>query len=88
MARIAVQEGQVKPDQDLFEPAYYLSTGLAADTEKNLDRIARRRAEWTSPADWRKPVVRLGQKITVLLNVRPQWKNISSYGEHMRRPIP
>ena len=27
MARIAVQEGQVKPDQDLFEPAYYLSPG-------------------------------------------------------------
>jgi len=88
MAEVAVREGQVKPDQDLFEPAYYLSPGLAEDTEKNLDRIARRRAEWTSPADWRKTVVRLGQKITVLLNVRPQWKNLSSYGEHMRRPIP
>ncbi len=88
MAQIAVREGQVKPDQDLFEPAYYLAPGLAEDTEKKLDRIARRRAEWTSPADWRKTVVRWGQKITVLLNVRPQWKNISSYGEHMRRPIP
>ena len=44
MAGIAVQEGQVKPDQDLFEPAYYLSPGLAEDTERNLDRIARRRA--------------------------------------------
>ena len=88
MAEVAVREGQVKPDQDLFEPAYYLSPGLAQDTERNLDRIARRRAEWTSPADWRKAVVRLGQKITVLLNVRPQWKNISSYGKHMRRPIP
>ena len=88
MARIAVQEGQVQPDQDLFLPAYYLAPGLAQDTEKNLDRIARRRAEWTSPADWRKTVVRLGQKIAVLLNVRPQWKAISSYGEHMRRPIP
>ena len=88
MADVAVQEGQVKPDQDLFEPAYYLSPGLADDTERKLDRIARRRAEWTSPADWRKPVVRLGQKITVLLNVRPQWKNISSYGEHMRRSRP
>jgi radical SAM superfamily enzyme YgiQ (UPF0313 family) len=88
MAQIARQAGQVKSDQDLFEPAYYLSPGLAEDTEKHLDRIARRRAEWTSPADWRKTVVRLGQKITVLLNVRPQWKNISSYGEHMRRPIP
>jgi radical SAM superfamily enzyme YgiQ (UPF0313 family) len=88
MADVAVREGQVKPEQDLFEPAYYLSPGLADDTEKHLDRIARRRAEWTSPADWRKTVVRLGQKITVLLNVRPQWKNISSYGEHMRRSTP
>ncbi|HLZ55240.1 MAG TPA: radical SAM protein [Verrucomicrobiae bacterium] len=88
MADVAVREGQVEPEQDLFEPAYYLSPGLADETEKKLDRIARRRAEWTSPADWRKTVVRLGQKITVLLNVRPQWKNISSYGEHMRRSTP
>ena len=88
MARIAVQEGQVKPDQDLFEPAYYLSPGLAEDTERNLDRITRRRAEWTSPMDWRKPVVRWGQKVSVLLNVRPQWKYIHGYGEHMRRKTP
>jgi radical SAM superfamily enzyme YgiQ (UPF0313 family) len=88
MARIAVQEGQVKPGQDLFEPAYYLSPGLAEDTENQLDRIARRRAEWTSPADWRKTVVRWGQKVSVLLNVRPQWKYIRGYGEHMRRRLP
>ena len=89
MAGIAVREGQVKPDQDLFEPAYYLSPGLAEDTENKLDRIARRRAEWTSPADWRKAVrVRWGQKVTVLLNVRPQWKYIRGYGGHMRRRAP
>jgi len=88
MARIAVQEGQVRPDQDLFEPAYYLSSALAKDTEKNLDRIARRRAEWTSPADWRKPMVRCGQKISVFFNIRPQWKYIRGYGEHMRRSTP
>jgi len=88
MAEIAVREGQVKPDQDLFEPAYYLSPGLAEDTERNLDRIARRRAEWTSPADWRKTMVRWGQKVSVLLNVRPQWKYIRGYGAHMRRRIP
>jgi radical SAM superfamily enzyme YgiQ (UPF0313 family) len=88
MAQIAVREGQVKPDQDLFEPAYYLSPGLADDTVENLDRIARRRVEWTSPVDWRRPVTRLGQKVSVLLNVRPQWKYIRSYGEHMRRRIP
>ncbi len=84
LAQTAVKEGHVKPDQDLFEPAYYLSPALAQDTELKLDRIARRRAEWTSPADWRKPVVRWGQKVTVLLNVRPQWKYLRNYGKHMR----
>jgi radical SAM superfamily enzyme YgiQ (UPF0313 family) len=85
MAKIAVQEGQVKPDQDLFDPAYYVSPHMAEDTENKLDRIARRRAEWTSAVDWRKTVVRLGQKISIMLNVRPQWKAIRSYGEHMRQ---
>jgi radical SAM superfamily enzyme YgiQ (UPF0313 family) len=84
LVQTAVREGQIKPDQDLFEPAYYLSSALAENTELNLDRIARRRAEWTSPADWRKVVVRLGQKVTVMLNVRPQWKHLSSYGHRMR----
>lgn len=88
MAEIAVRQGQVKPDQDLFEPAYYISPHMAEDTENKLDRIARRRAEWTSAVDWRKFVVRMGQKISILLNVRPQWKAIRNYGEHMRRPIP
>jgi radical SAM superfamily enzyme YgiQ (UPF0313 family) len=88
MADVAVREGQVKPGQDLFEPAYYLSPGLADNTEKNLDRIARRCAEWTSPADWRKTIVRWGQKVSVWLDVRPQWKYIRGYGEHMRRSTP
>ena len=88
LAQTAVRDGQVKPDQDLFKPAYYLSTGLAEDTESKLDRITRRRPEWTSPADWRKAVCRWGQKVTVLLNVRPQWKHLRSYGEHMRRRAP
>jgi radical SAM superfamily enzyme YgiQ (UPF0313 family) len=88
IADVAVREGQVKLDQDLFEPAYYLSPGLAEDTENKLDRIARRRAEWTSPADWRKTAVRYGQKVSILLNVRPTWKYISSYGRHVRRKIP
>jgi radical SAM superfamily enzyme YgiQ (UPF0313 family) len=84
LAEIAVREGQVKPDFDLFEPAYYLSPGLADRTIENLDRIARRRAEWTSPADWRKLSVRWGQKVTMMLKVRPQWKYIRYYGRYMR----
>jgi len=85
LAQIAVREGTLAPDHDLFEPTYYLSPGLAGNTEENLDRIARRRPEWTSPADWRKLPVRWGQKVTVMLNVRPQWKYIRYYGQYMRR---
>lgn len=85
IAQTATQEGQIKPDQDLFQPAYYLSSALAEDTETKLDNISRRRGEWTSPVDWRKTMVRFGQKVSVLLNVRPQWKYIRGYGQYMRR---
>jgi radical SAM superfamily enzyme YgiQ (UPF0313 family) len=85
LAATAVRDGQVSPDHDLFEPAYYVSAAMAEDTEMKLDRIARRREEWTSPVDWRRFVTRFGQKVTVLLNVRPQWKNLRSYGRHMRK---
>jgi radical SAM superfamily enzyme YgiQ (UPF0313 family) len=82
---IAVRDGQLAPGQDLFTPAYYLSSAMTEDTELKLDRIARRREEWTSPVDWRRFVTRVGQKVTVMLNVRPQWKNLRSYGRHMRK---
>ncbi len=85
LADIAVREGKMSPDQDLFKPVYYLSSAMTEDTEMQLDRIARRREEWTSPVDWRRFVTRVGQKVTVLLNVRPQWKNLRSYGRHMRK---
>lgn len=85
LAKMAVREGQVSPDHDFFEPAYYLARDLRERTEQNLDRIARRCPEWTSPADWRKPIVRLAQKVTVWLRVRPQWKYIRGYGQYMRR---
>jgi tRNA A37 methylthiotransferase MiaB len=85
LAAVAVRDGQVSPDQDLFEPAYYISAPMAEDMELRLDRIARRREEWTSPVDWRRFVTRFGQKVTVLLNVRPQWKHLRSYGRRMRK---
>jgi len=85
LAETAVQDGQVAPNRDLFEPTYYLSSAMAEDTEMNLDRISRRREEWTSPVDWRRFVTRFGQKVTVMLNVRPQWKHLRSYGRHMRK---
>jgi len=85
LAGMAAREGALAPDHDLFEPAYYLSPGLAERTMENLDRIARRRPEWSSPADWRKPVMLWAQKVMVLFNVRPQWKYVRGYGQHMRR---
>ena len=58
---------------------------MAEDTEIKLDRIARRDESWQSPVDWRRFVTRFGQKVTVLLNVRPQWKYLRSYGRRMRK---
>jgi hypothetical protein len=54
-------------------------------TIENLDRISRQRAEWTSPADWRRPMMLWAQKVMVLFRVRPQWKYIQGYGAHMRK---
>ena len=85
LAETAIQEGQVAADRDLFEPTYYLSSAMAEDTEIKLDRIARRDTSWQSPVDWRRFVTRFGQKVTVMLNVRPQWKYIRSYGRTMRK---
>jgi radical SAM superfamily enzyme YgiQ (UPF0313 family) len=85
LAQIAAEEGTLRPEQDLFEPAYYLSPALAERTEERLDRIARQRPEWTSPRDWRRPMMLWAQKVMVLLEVRPQWKYIQGYGQHMRR---
>lgn len=85
---IAVRDGQLARGQDLFFPAYYLSAAMTDNTELNLDHIARRREEWTSPVDWRRFVTRCGQKVTVMLNIRPQWKNLRSYGRHMRKQEP
>ncbi len=85
LAATAIAEGQIKPEQDLFMPAYYLSSAMAQDTEIQLDRIARRDESWQSPVDWKRFVTRFGQKVTVAFNVRPQWKYIRSYGRHMRK---
>jgi radical SAM superfamily enzyme YgiQ (UPF0313 family) len=87
LAQTAVQEGRLAPDQDLFEPTYYLSSALAEQTVEKLDLIARRRPEWSSPADWRRPMMLWAQKVMVLFKVRPQWKYIRGYGQHMRRQI-
>ena len=87
MAELAVREGCVPSDTDLFEPAYYLSPALRERTVEKLDLIARRRPEWSSPADWRRPVMRWAQKVVIRLDTRPQWKYPYNYGRYMRRQI-
>jgi radical SAM superfamily enzyme YgiQ (UPF0313 family) len=85
LAGLAVREGLLSQAQDIFESAYYLSPALAGQTVEKLDRIARRRPEWSSPMDWRRPIMGWAQKVVLLLNVRPQWKHIRGYGQYMRR---
>jgi radical SAM superfamily enzyme YgiQ (UPF0313 family) len=85
MQATALREGLLTPKHDLFEPTYYISPALAEHAEENLDRIARRRPEWTSPMDWRRPVMRWIQKTVNFLGVRPQWKDIRGYGQHLRK---
>ena len=85
LAELAVREGSLPPDQDLFEPAYYISPALQERTVEKLDLIARRRPEWSSPADWRRPVMRWAHKVVLRLDTRPQWKYLSNYGRYMRR---
>jgi radical SAM superfamily enzyme YgiQ (UPF0313 family) len=85
LAELAVREGTLAPDQDLFEPAYYLSPATSARTVEKLDLIARRRPEWSSPADWRRPMMRWAQKVVLRLDTRPQWKYLYNYGRYMRR---
>jgi len=85
LAELAVREGSLSPDQDLFEPAYYLSSATRERTVEKLDLIARRRPEWSSPADWRRPMMRWAQKVVIRLDTRPQWKYLYNYGRYMRR---
>jgi radical SAM superfamily enzyme YgiQ (UPF0313 family) len=85
LAGTAEKEGLLTKGQDLFDPVYYLSPAMSERTVENLDRISRQRAEWTSPADWRRPMMLWAQKVMVLCRVRPQWKYIQGYGQHMRR---
>ena len=84
LAQLAAQEGALKPDQDLFEPAYYLSPALAERDRGAAGPDLAATAEWTSPRDWRRPLMLWAQKVMVFLDVRPQWKYIQGYGLHMR----
>jgi radical SAM superfamily enzyme YgiQ (UPF0313 family) len=85
LARIARAEGRLAAGADLFEPAFYLSEELGGESLLTLDGVARRREEWSSPADWQKFSLRAIQKLMNRLGVRPQWRNVRNYGRRLRR---
>lgn len=85
LADTARSEGILPPEQDLFEPAYYVSPAMAESARERLDRLVRRRPEWSSPVDWDKPVMRAIRALLNRLGVRPQWENVRNYGLYVRR---
>lgn len=85
LAATARVENIVDAETDYFRPVYYLSEKLGPDPVGSLDDIVRKRPEWSSPVDWNKPLLQVIQQIVNLSGQRPQWKNISNYGRHMRR---
>lgn len=82
---IARQEGQIRQEDSLLRPVYYLSSRMEEDIMAKLDRLARREAVWSTPSDWNSWVVGAVQKVLGRIRVIPNWKDIEAYGKHMRR---
>jgi radical SAM superfamily enzyme YgiQ (UPF0313 family) len=85
MVSIATEEGVISPGQDLFDPVYYIAPGLAENCKEKLDRIVRRRPEWSSPMDWDRPLTLWISKLLALANVRPSWLHYRRPGLHFRK---
>lgn len=83
--KIALSEGTISTDTDLFNPAYYISNDLGKEPMKTLDEIARERHEWSTPTDWSSIIMRTIQKFLNRTGMHPQWRNIRNYGRYMRR---
>ncbi len=81
----ALQEGRLSVQEELLQPVYYLSTALEADALAGLDRLARREATWSTPADWNSLIVNLVQRFLGRMRVIPNWKDIEAYGAYLRR---
>ncbi len=84
IAERARREGVISEQQDLFEPAWYVSEGLMPDPVGTLDGIARQRPEWCTPTDWTGNLLRTVQKLVNRWGERPQWRDSRNYGKYMR----
>lgn len=83
--KIALKEGVIAAETDLFEPVYYISSALGKDPFDSLDVIARKRPEWSTAKDWARPVMVVMQTLINRFGSHPQWRNVSNYGRYMRR---
>jgi len=82
---IAIREGVITPHTDLLEPVFYISSRLGEDAMNQLDRLARQEVTWSTPTDWNSFTVKSVQRILNRFRVIPNWKDIETYGTHMRR---
>ncbi|MFQ5590454.1 MAG: B12-binding domain-containing radical SAM protein [Phycisphaerae bacterium] len=82
---VARREGALAASDDLFEPAFYVAPGLGESPLAVVDDVARRRPEWSSPADWMKLSLRAIRGVMNRLGQRPQWKNARNYGMYVRK---
>jgi radical SAM superfamily enzyme YgiQ (UPF0313 family) len=71
-------------ESELFEPVYYLSPALSDEPIQTLDRIARKRPQWSTATDWNGLIMRILQKLMNRSGNHPQWLNASNYGKYMR----
>lgn len=85
IAALAMEEGVIDADTDLFFPAWYVSPGLGSDPMRALDEVAHQRDEWSTATDWTTGRLQSMQRLMNLRGLRPQWLNASNYGKHLRR---
>lgn len=85
LEKIAIQQGVIKRDANLFYPEYYMSPEFGDDPVATLDEIASQRYQWTTATDWYSTPMRLLQKLINLTGQRPQWRDAGNYGRYIRR---
>lgn len=85
IAQVAVDEGVIDADADLFFPTWYVSPHLDKEPMKTLDEIACRRDQWSTATDWTGARLRIIQGLMNRKGQRPQWLNARNYGKYMRR---
>ncbi len=83
--KIAIREKMIPGNADLFLPRYYVSPALGKNPLAVLDSVARRRPEWSTPADWRRMSMRIIQALVNRMGTRPQWRDAKNYGRYIRR---